>query len=845
MSGCKKDKIKDNLILFFVPFAIVGCVFLLFFMWQGYAPFGERSLAYFDANSQYLGFFSYYKDVLTGKNDILYTFSKDMGSSALVVFSYYLSSPFQLLTIFFSKENLITCFHLIVVLKIALSATTCSFFLQDATEGRLGDVERTLIAVSYALCEYNITQIENVMWLDGVYMLPLILTGINRIVRNKKGVAFLAGSVAAGMLFNWYTGVMNCLFSVVWLVLIYLLFGEKRTFRKTGGRYVVGMILGIMISAALFLPTMILLLKNGGGASSLLGEEGWGFIVSPLTFFRDYYIGSSNFAFVGLNDLQLSLYAGFFVLLGAGSLFLSRSIQRRDKIILGVGLVVVLLLYAWNPCFRLYSMFQDINGYWSRYSYIGSLFLVFLAGYAYAGQERRRTGIYLATAVGYALCFLLTYEEGLNRTRELMVLSIAICFLEAVVLTIWRGGTKNRTLSGVFGCVLIVLSGSELLYEMYHLTDYFHMENVSTYRENTIENAESIQALKEWDDGVYRMTVIPDTVDDEKNQSMTYNFWSLCSYTSNSVANQKEFLAKAGYRTEGQNQSIYGTSLLGIDSLLGVKYLYSSQQMTGLCPLEGALYENPYAFPMAFVTEATDMQPSSASQEDPFIYQNELYRNLLGIQEELYETVDYQEKKTTEGAKKQVRTYELQVPKGDFILYGRMPWDDVVSAKLSVNGEEAVSYADVGGSDVFYIPISEEDGVARIVLSGNLSGIEEPSFYALNLQVFAQAHALVQSQMPGQLQIENGYARIQVNAEEGEMLFTSIPWDDGWRITVNDKVVEPTCIEGVLQLIPLESGSNDIEMKYQVPGAVLGLWISMIGLIGMVIIAYEERKRKS
>lgn len=69
----------------------------------GLAPFGSKSLAVMDADIQYLDFFSYFKDVLSGKNTIGYTFGKTLGGSNIAVFSYYLSSPFNLLLFFFQQ----------------------------------------------------------------------------------------------------------------------------------------------------------------------------------------------------------------------------------------------------------------------------------------------------------------------------------------------------------------------------------------------------------------------------------------------------------------------------------------------------------------------------------------------------------------------------------------------------------------------------------------------------------------------------------------------------------------------------------------------------------------------
>lgn len=64
------------------------------------------------------------------------------------------------------------------------------------------------------MMEYNIDQASNIMWLDGVYMLPLILLGVSQLVREDKK-ALLAGASGVALLLNWYTAAIDFLFSAV------------------------------------------------------------------------------------------------------------------------------------------------------------------------------------------------------------------------------------------------------------------------------------------------------------------------------------------------------------------------------------------------------------------------------------------------------------------------------------------------------------------------------------------------------------------------------------------------------------------------------------------------------
>ena len=43
-----------------------------------------------------------------------------------------------------------------------------------------------LVSISYGFMQYNIAQSNNILWLDGVYMLPIILAGIETVFRKNK-----------------------------------------------------------------------------------------------------------------------------------------------------------------------------------------------------------------------------------------------------------------------------------------------------------------------------------------------------------------------------------------------------------------------------------------------------------------------------------------------------------------------------------------------------------------------------------------------------------------------------------------------------------------------------------
>ncbi len=107
---------------------------------NGFIPWGSnKSLASMDAHIQYIDLFAYLKYVLAGKNSFSYTFSNMLGDGAFAIFSYYLSSPINLLVLFFNKENLRAFFDIAVVIKLSLASFTCSWFFVETFRERINN----------------------------------------------------------------------------------------------------------------------------------------------------------------------------------------------------------------------------------------------------------------------------------------------------------------------------------------------------------------------------------------------------------------------------------------------------------------------------------------------------------------------------------------------------------------------------------------------------------------------------------------------------------------------------------------------------------------------------------
>lgn len=163
----------------------------------------------------------------------------------------------------------------------------------------------------------------------------------------------------------------------------------------------------------------------------------------------------------------------------------------------------------------------------------------------------------------------------------------------------------------------------------------------ATYKDDyKVARVDEFAALKKSDPGDYRVSQtfsrlkLRINLTTEYNESLAYNYWPIVSYVSSQDPKQLKFLKSIGYRSAAQRVTIVNTSVLGANSLLGVKYVLTGQDFPGLektsLPATNgkSVYRNPFALPLAFSSQNDVNNPAFTG--NPFAYQEAAYSQLLG-----------------------------------------------------------------------------------------------------------------------------------------------------------------------------------------------------------------------
>ena len=172
---------------FFIPAMIMLAIYLAF----GHKPLGDLSVLTLDLNAQYVYFYEALREFLCGDASLLYSFSRSLGGEFMGIYAYYIASPLSYIVLLFPKSMMLFALLTIIVIKIGLCGLSFAFYLHE--QGKCENKNNiVLFATMYALSAYAITYQNNIMWIDGLFLLPLLTYAIELLIKKGKIVLYTA-----------------------------------------------------------------------------------------------------------------------------------------------------------------------------------------------------------------------------------------------------------------------------------------------------------------------------------------------------------------------------------------------------------------------------------------------------------------------------------------------------------------------------------------------------------------------------------------------------------------------------------------------------------------------------
>ena len=174
---------------------------------------------------------------------------------------YYLLSPLNFIVFLFPASKINLAVYLIILIKLGLMSGTFTWLVLKWFNFNC-NAYPIFLGIAYGLSGYSIAYAGNVMWLDGLVLLPLVSYALIRGIKINKWLTYSI-LLACTIIFNYYIGYMVCIFLVM-LFLAYAInnFENRRNFIHQFVGFAISSVISGLISAVVILPTFLNLSSN-------------------------------------------------------------------------------------------------------------------------------------------------------------------------------------------------------------------------------------------------------------------------------------------------------------------------------------------------------------------------------------------------------------------------------------------------------------------------------------------------------------------------------------------------------------------------------------------------------
>ncbi len=830
----QKNK-KIYLLAFLLPVVIVSMILVI----NRVYPFGEECFLRTDMYHQYAPFMSEFRHKLQNGGSLLYSWDVGLGVNFVALYAYYLASPLNWFVVLVDEAFVIEFIMLMVVLKIGLCGLSMAFYLMR--HGRGGyDLGVILFSVFYALSGYMCAYYWNIMWLDCIVLFPLVILGMERLVRGKAGGLYTL-ALGLSILSNYYISIMTCIFLCMYFAAYMVLegSGSLKSFISTALRFIWYSLLSGGLAAVLLLPEIAAMSYTA--SADIRFPEVFSEYFSIMEMLVRHLPGIQTEQAL---DHWPNIYCGVGVLILFPLYLQNRRISLKEKTVYVLLLILMLMGFSINAFNFLWHGLHYPNSLPARQSYI-YIFLLITLCYRLYQKKRFIRANELRNAFLFAMLFLLYCQHTIgsgDQDINFSVYYISMGLLTLYVFLIYtylHRGLKRRTIGFLLFClVALEAAGNTAATGI-----------TTTSRVSYVKGNDDIRALL---DGLFPSTELfrlERVQQKTRNDGAWLNFPSASLFSSVASAGCSDFFSSLG--CEGSTNA-YGTngSTPFTDMLFSVRYaIYDSAQAEGEGKKfiesmgESYLYENRYVLPVGFVISSEMYDGWMLELDDPVLVQNS-FCDMLATSSVLKLNG---EQGNTDGEEYAVTITQdgeyYALIKNPAIRDATVLWPEKRKTFNNVDRGYLLDLGDCARGETIRIS-SETKGqtmeveVYRFDYEALSEAYEKLKKGAIELDTWDDTY------LKGSIDISKDMLE---TGKDTARLFFSIPYDEGWQISIDGRPVLKEKAFGAFLSVAVPSGKHVIELSYMPEGLKEGAMISASSLLlfGLSTLIYRKRLRRS
>ena len=869
---------------FLLPVAIM----MLVYACLGMFPIGERTVLILDMNGQYIYFFEQLRDVLLGNGSLLYTFERALGGEFFGIFTYYLASPLSMLVTLFPKSAITEAVTTIMLVKCGLCGLSFSYYLDKTRKKNAFGF--TMFSTMYALCAYATTFQSNTMWIDALIWLPLVALGIERIIRTGHFKLFVV-ALALTVWSNYYIGYMCCIFVALYFFCYLFAHSSEESNELKESHHRLKCLGRIILYSAVALLIASLIIFVAYYSLSFGKSEFQDSDFKPTLRFD--IIDILTKLFPGTYDTvrfegHPNIYSGLLMLIMLPAYYFTKNVSTREKIFYSLLCAIFLVSFSMNTVDLVWHGLQTPIWLNYRYSFMFSFIMLIMAYRGFEHYKEMESKFFFKVCVALIAALIVIqktvtffrYVDG-NLTEvmpdyEVIWLSIGFIAIYMVVLYFSKHSKIPQTMSVVLLiCVALECFSSTLINWGEQIADVGWASRTN-YRSFVDRLTIATDIIQKEDDSFYRTEK---TIFRKPNDAFALNMRGASEFNSTFNQGVISFLKKSGFVSRSQSSKYFSGNEV-IDSILGIKYVIGegpNEEGIITSPVSGLydktyvengnmyIYKNPYALPIAY---AVDNKIKDATVDNdiisPFDYVERLMGNMLGKETvSLFDPCNYKityklncseytgstatEIRRTNSNQNASFTYTVTATQ-DGSIYMFLPTPYSTKASVYINDKFLADMFQGDTYRIYNIGNFEKGDTVKVKFEFNHYRLyfynDYPYFVQVNEENIKNATDTLKA---GGLNVtEHSDTKIEgtLNADTDKTVFTTIPYDSGWRVYVDGKRVETFKSVETFVAFDIDEGEHNIVMKYRPTVFYVGVFTSLLGVTLFILLIFIDKRKR-
>lgn len=829
-------KYKD----YFIVGGISTFILSILFVYFGIYPFGNNTILTGDLYTQVSALFYHLWDTIRGGGSLLVDYTSGAGESFFGIFAYYLVSPINLIVLLFKRNDIYLAISLVVALKIILSSITCLYSLKYIF--KKDNLMFVPLSLLYAFSGYTLVCYQITSWMDVVYMFPLIVVGLKKLIDEDKPIMY-GVTLFLTICFSFYLSYIMIIF-IFLLAFIYIKNNVEKKDQKRA-----------MLSIGIYtiLPMLMSLFITYPALRQIFGS-------ARTNISKNIFNNLLGCLFDKLNYFNISILLVVFTML----LIVEKKNNKKFLKWYIPALLVLVIPYIVEPLNKVFH-FMSYSFFPNRYGFI--LFYLLVVGGAYFFSANNKNiknkldeklkiilgvvSVILLIGI-YFIVFRFVYKDlevavysisMIYAKKAFIILSLLsiVIFGVCFILNIFR---KEKTYIVLMYIVII----SNICFNAFlyiGLRDYQGMIKNSFGILEKVENKES--------SNYYKLKTDIKNIDDfVVNEGIVSNYQSLDHFTSLVSRNSLEFYKGLGYSSFWTMIFSSGGTLFS-DSLVSNKYFLTDRDIdSSFYTLKSSdygynFYELNYDIGFGYLARNN----FKLDKSDTFSYQNKIYESITGNSDlfSVYDISNIKNIDTKNSAKCIIKSndnyieYNVSI-KEKSILYLDLALTMEESIKGSVSNVMMIYINDELYSDNY--PTKTSNGIYDLGVYENqdinikvklIKPIDIEKLSIASMDVSKYEEFILNNKTDLGIKFDKNKITIESDVNTAGYLVIPVSYSDNYRVVVNGKSTDTVKMYGGLLGVKVDKGHNQITYTYRNRDLEKSLIVSLIATIVFTIIS--------